>query len=83
MEGFRVVSGQGDDKEGANTINVRIWVDSAVLEYESLCVAKPPGEKFDYVLECRGGAWMPTRKKNCVGNIMRETFEGGLCKEGC
>ena len=33
VEGFGVVSGQGDDKEGANVMNIIIWVEGAVLEY--------------------------------------------------
>ena len=44
VEVFGVVSGQVDDKEGANVLNVRIWVEGAVLEYEPCCVAKPPGK---------------------------------------
>ena len=43
MEGFGVVSGKGDDEEGANVLNVRIWVEGAVLEYEPRCVTKPLG----------------------------------------
>ena len=43
MEYFGVVSGKGDDEEGANVLNVRIWVEDAVLEYEPRCIAKTPG----------------------------------------
>ena len=35
-----MVSGKGDDEEGANVLNVRIWVEDAVLEYEPRCIAK-------------------------------------------
>ena len=38
MEGFGVVSGQGDDKEGENVLNIRIWVEGAALEYEPRCI---------------------------------------------
>ena len=41
VEGFEVVSGQGDDEEGAKVLNVRIWVGVAVLECELRFVAKP------------------------------------------
>ena len=34
VEGSGVVSGQGDDEEGANVLNFRIWLEGAVLEYE-------------------------------------------------
>ena len=44
VEGFGVVSGQGDDEEGANVLNVSIWVEGAVLEYERGCVTKKRGE---------------------------------------
>ena len=43
MEGFRVVSAQGDDKEGANVLSVISWVEVDALEYEPPCVAKTPG----------------------------------------
>ena len=39
-----MVSGQGDDKEGDNMLNVRIWVEGAILEYEPRCVVNPPGK---------------------------------------
>ena len=48
MEGFLVVTGQGDGEEGANVLNVRIWVEGAVLEYEPHCVAETPGKLFYY-----------------------------------
>ena len=35
-----MVSGQVDDQEGANVMDVRIWVEGADLEYEPRCVAK-------------------------------------------
>ena len=39
-----MVSGQVDDEEGVNVLNVRIWVESYVLEYEPRCIAKKNGE---------------------------------------
>ena len=83
MEGFGVVSGQGNYKEGANTINVRIWVDGAVLEYDPCCVAKPPGKHSTTYRNAGGAPGCRHKGKYCVGNSMREIFEGGLCKEGC
>ena len=44
IEGFGVVSGHGYDEEGASVLNVRIWVEGAVLEYEPRCVAKNQGK---------------------------------------
>ena len=35
-----MVSGQGNDEEGANVLNVIICVEGSVLEYEPRCVAK-------------------------------------------
>ena len=40
MEGFGVVSGQGDNEEGSKVMNIIIWVEGAVLEYELRCVTK-------------------------------------------
>ena len=34
VEGFGVVSGQGNDEEGVNVLNAIILVEGAVLEYE-------------------------------------------------
>ena len=31
VEAFVVLSGQGDDEDGANVLNVIIWVECAVL----------------------------------------------------
>ena len=42
-----MVSGQGDDKEGANVLNFIIWLEGAVLKYEPHCVAKKHGGGFD------------------------------------
>ena len=55
MGGFGLVSGYGDDKEGANMLNVIIWVESAVFKYEPRCVAKRTGGDFGYVAAHRGG----------------------------
>ena len=38
------MTGQGDGEEGANVLNVRIWVEGAVLEYEPRRVEKNPGK---------------------------------------
>ena len=62
LEGFGVVSGQVNDEEGFNVLNVRTWLEGAVLEYEPRCVAKKQGN-FDYVSAHKGGAWMPIRRK--------------------
>ena len=43
VEVFRVVSGQVNYERVANVLNVRIWVEGAVLEYEPCCVAKTLG----------------------------------------
>ena len=77
-----MVSGQGNDKEGANVLNVRIWVEGAVLEYEPRCVEKTPGEISNTYWQAGGAPGCRYEGKSCVGNSMRETFEGGRFKEG-
>ena len=72
-----MVSGQGKVKEGANVLNVRIWVEGAVLEYEPSCVAKTWGNIFTTYLHAGGAPRCRYEGKNCVGNRMREMFEGG------
>ena len=62
MEGFGEVSGKGDDEEGANVLNVRIWVEGAVSDYEPRCVAKKRGN-FEYVSARRGESRIPIGKK--------------------
>ena len=49
-----MVSGQVDDEEGVNVLNVRIWVESYVLEYEPRCIAKKTG-KFRIRIGTQGG----------------------------
>ena len=44
VEESGVFSEQVDDEEGTNVLNVRIWVEGAVLEYEPHCIAKTPGK---------------------------------------
>ena len=34
VERFGVVSGKGNDEEGDNVLNVRIWLEGAVFKYE-------------------------------------------------
>ena len=38
------MSGQGNEEEGANVLNIIIWVEDAVLEYDPRCVAKTQGK---------------------------------------
>ena len=63
VEVFGVVSGQGNDKEGANVLNVRIWVEGSVLEYELSCVVKTPGKISTMYWHAGGGARMLIRRK--------------------
>ena len=58
-----MVSGHGYDKEGGNLLNVIIWVESDVLEYELLCVIKTPGKISTTYRYAGGGARMPVRRK--------------------
>ena len=78
-----MVSGQGNDGEGANVLNVIIWVEDALLEYETRCVTKTPGKILTKYWHAGGAPGCRYKGKPCVGNSMRETFEGGQCKEGC
>ena len=64
-EGFVVVSGQVDDEEGANVLNVTIWVEGSVLEYEPRCVAKTPGN-FSIMYQHAGGGPDTGTKENPV-----------------
>ena len=63
VEGFVVVSGQGDYEEGAKVLNVRIWVKDAALEYEPRCVAKTPGGGLTTYRHAGGNARMPIQSK--------------------
>ena len=83
MEVFRVVSGQGNNEEGENVLNVRIWGEGAVLEYELRCAAKTPGSILTTYRNVGGVLRCRYKVKYCVGNSMRKKFEGGRCKEGC
>ena len=58
-----MVSGQGEDEEGANVLNVIIWVEGAVLEYEPRCVAKTPWKISTTYRHAGGGARIPIRRK--------------------
>ena len=44
VEVFGVMSGQVNEEEGANVLNIIIWVEDAVLEYDPRCVAKTQGK---------------------------------------
>ena len=55
VEGFRVVSGQGNVEGGANLLNVRIWVEGVVLENEPHCVAKTQGKILTTYQHAGGG----------------------------
>ena len=70
VEGFGMVSGKGNAKEGANILNVRIWVEGAVLEYEQRCVAKPPG-KFSE--ETGHSFWRFDKKRTLTCNGLKKT----------
>ena len=72
-----MVSGKGDDKEGANVLNVKVWVAGAVLEYEPFCVAKKNGENCGYITACRGGAQMKIRRKILFWKQYEGDFRGG------
>ena len=50
-----MVSGKGDDEEGANVLNVRIWVEGAFLENEPHCVAKTQGKILTTYQHAGGG----------------------------
>ena len=63
MEGFILVSGQGNDKEGVDILNAIILVEGAVLEYERRCVAKTPGGVSTMYRQAGGGARMPIQRK--------------------
>ena len=60
-----MVLGQGDDKEGANILNVRIWVEGAVLEYETRCVKTKCGN-FGLRVSTLGGRPDANTKENPV-----------------
>ena len=64
-----MVSGQGNNEEGYNLLNVRIWVKGAVLEYKPRCVAKTPG-KISTTYWHAGGARLDADTKE---NTMLET----------
>ena len=48
-------STQVDDEEGANVLNVTIWVEGSVLEYELRCVPKKT-RKISATYQHAGGA---------------------------
>ena len=77
MEGFRVVLGQGDDKEGANILNVRIWVEGAVLEYEPRYIANSLGGILTTYGHAEGVPGCRYKQKSCVGKSMMKTVQGG------
>ena len=72
-----MVSGQGEDEEGANVLNVIIWVEGAVLEYEPRCVAKTPWKISTTYRHAGGTPGSRYEGKSCVVNSMMEMFEGG------
>ena len=76
VEEFGVVSGQGYEEEGANVMDVSIWVESAVLEYEPRCFAKTPGKILTMYWHTGGAPGCRYEGKSCVGNSTQETFEG-------
>ena len=69
-----MVSVKGDDKEGVNELNIRIWVEGDVLEYEPRCVAKTSGGSLTMYRPARGATRCRYERKSCVGNSMREMF---------
>ena len=77
MEGLGAASGKGDDEECANVLNVRIWLEGAVLEYEPCWVAKTPWKILTAYRHAGGANRCGYKGKFCVGKSMRETFEGG------
>ena len=72
-----MVSGQGNDEEGANVLNVSIWVEGAVLEYERGCVTKKQGGISATYRHNGGAPVCQYEGKSGVGICMREKFEGG------
>ena len=72
-----VVPGQGNNKEGVNVLNVRIWVEGAVLEYEPRYIENSLGGNFDYIWACRGSAWKPIQTKILRRKEYDEDSSGG------
>ena len=58
-----MVSVQVSDKEGANVLNVIIWMEGSVLEYKLSCVVKTPGKISTKYRHAGGGARMLIRRK--------------------
>ena len=63
VEVFGVVSGQEYDEEVANMMNVKIWEEGSVLEYEPHCVAKTRGKISTPYRHAGGGTQMPIQRK--------------------
>ena len=78
-----MVSGQGNDEEGTNLLNIITWVEGAVLEYEPRNVAKTPGKLLTTYRHAGEGGRCRYEGKSYVGISMRKMFEGRQCKEGC
>ena len=68
---------QGNYEEGANVLNLRIWVEGAVLEYERGCVTKKQGGGLATYRHNGGAPVCRYEGKSGVGICMREKFERG------
>ena len=55
VDEFGVVSGQGDDEEGANVTNGKMLLEGSILEYDLRCVAKTPGKILTTYRHAGGG----------------------------
>ena len=73
-----MVTGQGYYKEGANVLNVIIWVGGAVLECELHFVAKTPGGILIIYRHTGGAPGCQQEGKSYIGNSMRDKVEGVL-----
>ena len=63
-------------------LNVRIWVEGAVLEYEPCCVAKTPGKILTTYKHTGGAPGCRYKGKSCVGNSMGRRLRGAYAKKG-
>ena len=77
-----MVSWQVDDEGGANVLSVRIWVKSAVLEYEPRCSAKKTGKFWLRTGTQGGGADADTKENPALESVWRRRLRGADSKKG-
>ena len=61
-----MVSEQGNEEEGANVLNIIIWLEGAFLEYEPCCVAKTLGKFLTAYQHAEGAPGGRYEGKSCV-----------------